>query len=272
MRGHHKIRMFISKKICFIELEKTGISSINKFLKSHIKEGNITRPHDNVTNDLLEKKLFFIGSIRNPLDWYISRWSYGCMMKNDDSMYRNLIKKRLSHSRVKNINHQYIKKIKYFKNQLFKNSEYWSNLYSDPFSAKNFREWLKAMLSSKKKDQLAEHYYFSSFYRNFGYMTFRYLVMFTNPDNRNQIFTNLKEYDDLLKFDKNYNFVNYFIKVENLKSDLDKLFKILNLEVVNKLEIVNPSKRNPDVDYYYNDECINLVKKYERFIFEKYEY
>ena len=264
--------MFISKKICFIELEKTGISSIKKFLKSHIEEGKITRPHDNVTNEILEKKLFFIGSIRNPLDWYISRWSYGCMMKNDDSMYRNLIKKRLSYSRLNNIDKQYIKKINYFKNQIFKNSNYWSKLYSDPYSVKNFREWLKSILNSKKRDQLAEHYYFSSFYRNFGYMTFRYLVMFTKPDNRNQIFSNLEKYEDILDFDRNFNFINYFVKVENLKSDLDKLFKILDLKVVNNLEIVNPSKRNPNINYYYDDECKNLVKKYEKFIFEKYKY
>ena len=92
--------MFISKKICFIELEKTGISAIKKFLKNHIQEGKITRPHDNVTNEILKKKLFFIGSIRNPLDWYISRWSYGCMIKNDDSMYRNLTKKRLMNNMI----------------------------------------------------------------------------------------------------------------------------------------------------------------------------
>ncbi len=143
--------MFVSKKICFIELEKTGISTIKKFLKDHIDDGKITRPHDNVTNELLEKKLYFIGSIRNPLDWYISRWSYGCMMKEDDSMYKNLIKKRISYSRINNIDQQYIKKIIYLKNQLFKNSKYWNNLYSDPYNAENFREWLKSILNSKKK-------------------------------------------------------------------------------------------------------------------------
>ena len=264
--------MFISKKICFIELEKTGISTIKKFLKNHIQEGKITRPHDNVTNEILKKKLFFIGSIRNPLDWYISRWSYGCMMKNDDSMYRNLTKKRLSYSRINNIDKQYIKKIYYFKNQLFKNSNFWSDLYSDPYNSKNFRIWLKSILNSKKKDQLAEHYYFSSFYKKFGYMTFRYLVMFTNPDNRKQLFHNLNKYSDLLDFDKNFNFINYFIKVENLQSDLNELFAKLDLKVTNDIEIVNPSKRNRDINYYYDDECVEIVKRYEKFIFDKYQY
>ena len=171
--------MFISKKICFLELEKTGISSIKKFLKDHIKDGEITQPHDYVTENLIKKKLFFVGSIRNPYDWYISRWSYGCMMKNDDSMYKNLVNKRLSYSRIKNIKGQYLKKITYLKKQIFKNREFWSELYSDPYNAKNFQKWLKAILDSDKKKEFAEQYYFSSFNNNLGYMTFRYLIMFT---------------------------------------------------------------------------------------------
>ena len=154
--------MFISKKICFLELEKTGISSIKKFLKNHIKDGEITRPHDYVTEDLLKKKLFFVGSMRNPYDWYISRWSYGCMMKNEDSMYKNLVNKRLSYSRIKNINGQYLKKFTYLKKQIFKNNKFWSELYSDPYNAKNFQKWLKAILGGNKKNELAEQYFFSS--------------------------------------------------------------------------------------------------------------
>ena len=130
--------MFISKKICFVELEKTGISSINKFLKDHIKDGETTQPHDYVTEDLMKKKLFFIGSIRNPYDWYISRWSYGCKMKNEDSMYKNLVNKRLSYSRIKNIKGQYLKIGNFGSNciqihimqKIFKNGlkQYWATI------------------------------------------------------------------------------------------------------------------------------------------------
>ena len=264
--------MFISKKICFLELEKTGISSIKKFLKSHIKDGEITRPHDYVTEDLLKKKLFFVGSMRNPYDWYISRWSYGCMMKNEDSMYKNLVNKRLSYSRIENIKGKYLKKFTYLKKQIFKNSKFWSELYSDPYNAKNFQKWLKAILGSNKKNELAEQYYFSSFGKNLGYMTFRYLIMFTKPNNRNQIFNNLNSYNDIKNFDKEFNFINYFIKVENLYADLNKLFKTLNLNIENDLEKINTSNRNKEINYYYDDDCKEIVKQNEKFLFEKYNY
>lgn len=264
--------MFISKKICFLELEKTGISSINKFLKDHIKDGETTQPHDYVTEDLMKKKLFFIGSIRNPYDWYISRWSYGCKMKNEDSMYKNLVNKRLSYSRIKNIKGQYLKKFTYLKKQIFKNNKFWSELYSDPYSAKNFQKWLKAILGNNKKNELAEQYYFSSFNKNLGYMTFRYLIMFTKPNSRNQIFNSLNSYNDIKDFDKNFNFINYFIKIENLYSDLNKLFKTLNLNIESNLEKINSSNRNQEINYYYDDECKEIVKQCDKFLFYKYNY
>ena len=64
--------MFISDQICFVELGKTGCSYIRKVLDQNIKLGKLTKIHDQISNDLLNSKKLKIGSIRNPLDWYIS--------------------------------------------------------------------------------------------------------------------------------------------------------------------------------------------------------
>ena len=264
--------MFISSKICFLELEKTGISSIKKFLKNHIQEGKITRPHDYVTEEILNKNIFFLGSIRNPLDWYISRWSYGCMMKSDDSLFRNLVKKRLNISRINNIDGQYFKKLQYLKNQFLKKNKYLENLYSDPYNKKNFQLWLKELLVKKKNSSLAEHYYFSSLNNNFGYMTFRYLIMFTKPQQRKKIYTEIKSYEDIEDFDMDHNFINKFMKVETLKHDLEILIKELGIEKKGEIEIVNPSMRNKELEFYYDKECIEIVKNQDKFIFNKFNY
>tara|TARA_A100001035_G_scaffold223624_1_gene184158 strand:+ start:279 stop:1073 length:795 start_codon:yes stop_codon:yes gene_type:complete len=264
--------MFISSKICFLELEKTGISSIKKFLKNHINEGVITRPHDYVTEEILNKKLFFLGSIRNPLDWYVSRWSYGCMMKTDDSLFRNLIKKRFNISRIQSIEGQYLKKIYYLKNQFLKNNRNLENLYSDPYNHKNFQLWLKEILLKKKNNALAEQYYFSSLNKNFGYMTFRYLIMFTKPQQRKKIYSDIKSYKEIEDFDKSYNFINKFMKVENLQNDLENLLKELGINKKNEIEIINPSKRNKDSDFYYDKESIEIVKNQDKYIFNKFNY
>ena len=264
--------MFISSKICFLELEKTAISSIKKFLKNHIIDGKITRPHDYVTEEILKENIFFLGSIRNPFDWYISRWSYGCMMRADDSLFRNLVKKRLNISRIKNIDKQYLKKFNYLKNQFFKNTNYLENLYSDPYNQKNFQLWLKELLVKKKDNSLAEHYYFSSFNKSFGYMTFRYLIMFTNPKYRENIYSKLKSYKDIKDFDNNYNFINKFVKVENLNEDLNNVTKELGINKNMEIEIVNPSRRKKSFEYYYDKECLEIVRKQDKYIFDKFKY
>ena len=48
-------------------------------------------------------------------------------------------------------------------------------------------------------------------------MTFRYLIMFTKPQQRKKIYSDIKNYKKIIDFDKNYNFINKFMKVENLK-------------------------------------------------------
>tara|TARA_B100000401_G_C52697271_1_gene667314 strand:- start:28 stop:822 length:795 start_codon:yes stop_codon:yes gene_type:complete len=264
--------MFISNKVCFLELEKTGISSIKKYLKHHISDGVITRPHDYVTEDILQQKILFLGSIRNPLDWYISRWSYGCMMKNDDSLFKNFVNKRLNLNRINAIEGQLSNKIKYLKNQIFKKNKYIENLYSDPFNKNNFRLWLKELLTMGKKSSLAEHYFFTSLNKNFGYMTYRYLIMFTNPKHRREIYFKLNNLNDIKEFDKRYVFINNFVKIENLKDDLKKVIDKLNINEKVDIETVNPSKRNRELNYYYDNETINIVKNYDKFLFEKFNY
>ena len=103
-------------------------------------------------------------------------------------------------------------------------------------------------------------------------MTFRYLIMFTKPSHRKKIYSEIKNYQNIIDFDKNYNFINKFVKVENLKHDLESLIKELGIDKINEIEIVNPSKREKNLDYYYDDETLEIVKKYDKFIFDKFNY
>ena len=103
-------------------------------------------------------------------------------------------------------------------------------------------------------------------------MTFRYLIMFTQPNYRKKIYSEIKNYQNIIDFDKNYNFINKFVKVENLKYDLEVLIKELGIDKTKEIEIVNPSKRKKDLDYYYDDETLEIVKKQDKFIFDKFNY
>ena len=265
--------MFLSKELCYVELEKTAVNYIRETFLKNIKNGKITGAHDFVDKNIILENPLFVGSVRNPYDWYISRWSYGCMRQHNDSLFRNLIKKRMRLSRNKEINANNIKKNKFLINQIIKSGDYWKKLYSDPRNPKNFRSWLKSLLSSNKKKDLAEHYFFSNLYNNFGYLTYRYIIMFTLPEKRHKIFNNsIQSYDGLLKFDSENNYINQFIKFENLNEGLEVSLNKIGIEFKDKLNKLNVSERISDIDYYYDKETKDLVKNFDRFIFEKHDY
>ena len=70
--------MFISDKIVFIHLQKTGGVHISQLL-SKLLEGEKQPGHLQVDPEYHSR--FIIGSMRNPWDWYVSLWAYGCAGK-----------------------------------------------------------------------------------------------------------------------------------------------------------------------------------------------
>ena len=59
--------MFISKKLCYLELHRTGSTHISKVLKKYIPEGEIIGSHNRATEEVYNSgNLKFIGSVRNP--------------------------------------------------------------------------------------------------------------------------------------------------------------------------------------------------------------
>ena len=143
--------MFISNKLCFLEFGKTGCSYIREVLSENIQEGFLTPIHDTINEDLLKSNCLFIGSIRNPLDWYVSLWAYGCLKQKKDPLYSNLTSRRINPFRLSSINKNYLKKIKFIYDQFFKNINQNKSLYSDPYNGKKFREWIKIILKHPNK-------------------------------------------------------------------------------------------------------------------------
>ena len=51
--------MFISDRLCFLELGKTGCSYIREVLSENIPQGNLTHIHDTIDSELLNSNRFF---------------------------------------------------------------------------------------------------------------------------------------------------------------------------------------------------------------------
>ena len=269
--------MFISNELCFLEFGKTGCSYIREVLSENIQEGFLTTAHDTINEDLLKSNCLFIGSIRNPLDWYVSLWAYGCLKRKKDPLYSNLTSRRINPFRLSSINKNYLKKTKFIYDQFFKNINQNKSLYSDPYNVKKFREWIKIILKHPNKNQLGEQYALSNTNKFIGYMTFHYLVRFINPKKLHKLFNNeINNYEDLKNFDIKYNFIKSMIKFENIDKNILNVFNQANITVDKKKIFekhpVNLSRRLKNAMDYYDDETIKLVHQNDQLIFEKYKY
>ena len=267
--------MFISKKLVFVELQKTGCTHIRRLL-SEVLDGNLSdRKHDYPSSELFQQKPIFIGSIRNPWEWYISLWAYGCDQQGGfyervTGTYRippSFIKKRPLASAV-----AYWKKI-------IKNPARWKDFYADVNDAARFRLWLQTVHNPAFRFDFGEGYGFSAIYPYAGVLTYRYLKLFCK--NRTQLYSRneLSDFHSLKEFEKKNLYICHFIRNENLEKELvDTLSScgITTSETQKKLifeaEKTNISSRRYGCEYYYDNETLELVRNRERLIIEKFDY
>ena len=80
-RFKHDSRMYESKSFVYLDLQKTGTNFIVDFLRRYSCEGEgIRKKHKPTGNGFRHDKLHFI-SVRDPLDQYVSLYSFGCGAK-----------------------------------------------------------------------------------------------------------------------------------------------------------------------------------------------
>ncbi len=267
--------MLITDKFIYLELQKTGCSHTQQILaeifSSNCKIIGQHNTYDSISPELIgdfENKIK-VGNVRNPWDWYVSMWAYGCGQKG--ALYNRLTrrtnlftKKGIKKIIKKNLNIGFSKM----------DPELWKQLYSDVNNYKNFNIWLSLLLSRKKHD-IGENFKTNKISQFSGLLTYRYLSLYTYREK----FHDVQSLKDLKMYDINKNFVNIIIRTESLHEDLFENAKDLNFSQ-EKLKIIlegfkektNKSSRNEDYRIYYNNESINLVEKYEKFIIEKYNY
>lgn len=244
------------------------------FTDSHIKFGK-HEPIDKVPKELLinfDAKLK-VGNIRNPWDWYVSLWAYGC--QGEGAFFNRLTKmrgpetSRLSLKRIK-VSIKKLMDIEY----PYLNHSIWKELYSDPNNFDNFRSWLKLVLSGKRID-IGENYKQSKLSGFSGLLTYRYLNLYTHRAH----LPGVNSFAELKKYDEKNNFMNLIIKNECIHENIRDLAKRLNYNIENLNAILvkyqnrtNKSLRERDYKKYYCQETESLVGRYEKFIIDKYNY
>lgn len=271
--------MFISKNLLFLEMQKTGGSHILKLLKN-LTEGESIGKHNRLDNE--HESRFVFGSIRNPWDWYVSLWAYGVGGKGAirtrvvkgvdlDYYYRGL---------PKSMGKNWLTIGQYFqvmRHDLIKPTKEWASVYKDSENAADFRRWLQMLLDPARRFDIGEGFAFSPLSTHCGLMTYRYLRLFT-PGLAIYSDKRLSRFDGIAEFDRQYNISGGMIRTENLEDDFIEILRSAGheftqeqIDTIKSAAKTNISKRK-QVNYYYDQETLDLVARREKYVINKFGY
>lgn len=267
--------MLIADKLIYLELHKTGSTHTLKILKELFTDQyKVIGKHNSfkeVPPQVLghfEAKLK-VGNIRNPWDWYVSLWAFGCKAKGGLHQRLTNQNKLLSPRHFKHI-------IRRSFGQEFRrlSPKLWSDLYSDVNNFENFKKWLFVLLD-KQNHSVGESYKEHSLAPKIGFLTYRYLKLYSDPHKLRK----LNSYSEIKDYAEDEIFLDYIIRNECINEDVLDLAKKINLpidfvrKVLNGFHTrTNTSKRNREYQIYYDDETKSLVETKEAFIINKYGY
>lgn len=252
--------MWITEKLIYLQMQKTGSSHIVHLLKNYIG-GKKKGVHNHLKK--YNKNKFLVVSVRNPWDWYVSLWRFGCNQKGE-------IHRRLTQEAP-----EVMAKIN--KNKSEKVAEKWNSVYANPEEPENFRNWLKLIYNPWRMKDLRENYHKSSLSAFAGFMTYRY-CKFSLKDFQPE--TVIEDFSALKAYDEKNNMINGVIKTESLEEDLINVLQqagheidatIINQIYASKSQTKNATKRHPS-SFYYDAETIALVAEKDKFIIEKFSY
>lgn len=262
--------MFISEKIVFIELHKTGSTHIVKLL-SNLLEGQQVGKHDPATPDLLASQRIFLGSIRSPWEWYVSLWAYGC--DRQGAVYKAVTRRRGS-IRRRNWRKSPLQATQSLIHDFTRSPDRWQRTYADVSDASGFREWLYRMHDKRYWQDLGNDYYAHAMSDFAGLLTYRYLRLFCRGD-----FKDVLSLEDLQTFEKRHCYIDYFIRNEHLEDDLIKALAVSGIilsqaqkEALYAADKTNISSKKEPISYYYDQDTIALINRRERLIIDKFGY
>jgi hypothetical protein len=270
--------MFINDKLIFLQLHKTGTSSIASFIHS-VRPGKIHRNRYGDKHIRLEMDAdgrTVLGSVRDPFAWYVSLWAYGCAGKGELRWRLTAPYHKLALSTVKRdvvAKGEFRAAVQRLRAGLRNDPRRWRRLYSDPNDVALFREWLVLMMSPEGIAQTPGAYPRLPLSSTVGFYTYRFLYTFTDYRAWDRSVAGIKTIDEARSFLEKAGIVQTFIRIEDMAHQLPAVLKDLGEDVpeMPQKAPVNRSSHRQIGDYYDTD-TIALIRARDRLMFEMFGY
>lgn len=263
--------MFISDRLIYLHLQKTGGSHVIKMLSRYMPREPGKQPqHSPLPDRYIKNSKNVVGSMRNPWDWYVSLWAYGCGERG--AFAHKLIRKKYGRY-INRLGLDPAGALRGIRSERSKPVKQWQALYRDSKDPGLFREWLGLLLSPERKYDIGPGYATSMLGTFAGVMTFRYVGIYTGGQS-----ARIADVADLVAYDRENNVLDDVIRTESLHDDLIRVIDAagyrLDRKQVEELRDAgrtNTSSRHP-AGHYYDSSTLELVMEKERFLVEKYAY
>lgn len=266
--------MFVCQQLIYIQMQKTGCSHIASML-ARIFNGEQIGKHNAASDDLLRTNPYVISSIRNPWDWYLSLWTFG--VQDNGKLMHNLTRRNFP-AAFQSILQNPLKNHSALLQEMRKDIDVWRAVYDRSDNVASFRTWLKLMHDPSNSYALGEGYGQSAVAGLCGFMTYRYLYLCCRHADKLgdvSLFTN---YAALEHFDAKNCYIDFFIRQESLEAQLcEAIEKVHTLSAEQKTMIysaakTNTSKKSLSISDYYDVESIELIRRREFLLIEKFGY
>ena len=256
-------------------MQKTGCTHITSLL-SNLFDGKQIGKHNAATKKQIRNTTYFISSIRNPWDWYVSLWVFGVQGKG--ALMHRLTQKnpvRYFKRAIKNPKRNFAWLYYELSNDT---TSFWHNVYDRPDNVESFRKWLKLILDPDNSFYLSKGYSSTEITDLCGFMTYRYLYLCCQNIREFKNSSSFCNYEDVVQFEINNCYIDFFIRQESLESDLcQAVEKVRPLnykekEFIYRKRKTNTSKRELSTSDYYDEQSIELVSSREKLLIDKFGY
>lgn len=265
--------MFVTEPLIYLQLQKTACTHIARLLNTYLGGEQIGK-HRRMPRQYLNSSQVILGSVRNPWDWYVSLWAFGCSGQGD---LRRRLGEREIWPHVKNLPRHPTGALKNLRGELTKPIQQWADLYSDARDPQKFRQWLHLLFNPQRQYDLREGYAHSAIAPFAGLMTYRYLRLHC-LDITPLYQPHIQTWSHLYDFDQAQNMLTAVIRMEHLSEDFITILAQVGypLTPIQAAEVRSSHKSNPSKHRhfrdYYDEAAIALVADREQLIIEKYNY
>jgi hypothetical protein len=279
--------MLKTQSFIFLQLQKTGCTHVEHLIRMHY-DVEAGMKHKRLPKTSADARLPVLGGVRNPWDWYVSFYAYGCERRGgitnayllaDGFSAPRWISVR---NRLKNVTPTALlrRTPAFLTREATHRRAPWNAVMSDVDDVENFRRYMKMLFDPRHAFAAAMDYGFSPHRRDIGLFSYLYLWLY------------LRSHDQLFEADGAVAHalrdpgtldaalaVTHFIPMEALETSLVSALEEIGVRKMAGVSTkgvkearTNSSKRMPDYRHYYDDETRALVASRDRLIIERHGY